>query len=65
MRYVHHSVAHAEEVLTHQGLGEEVGDILGGSHEGDSKSTVLDTLADEVVTPVDVFGPRMVFGVVR
>ena len=64
MRHVHHSVAHAEEVLTHQGLGEEVGDVLGRGHEGNPKPTVLDALADEVVTSVDVFGPRVMLGVV-
>mgnify|MGYP006131869351 CR=1 FL=1 len=62
--YVHDLVAHAKEVLTHQRLSEEVRDVICRGHEGDTETPVLHALADEVVTPVDVLRPRVVFGVV-
>lgn len=52
--HVHHLVTQAEEVLTHDRLREEVGDILVSWNEGDTQLTILDTLADEVVAPLDV-----------
>jgi len=61
---VHHLVAHAKEVLAHQRFRKEIGHVLGCGHEGDAQPTVLHALADEVVTTIDMFRPRVVLGVV-
>ena len=65
MRDVHDLVAHIEEMLTHQGLGEEVGNFFGGWHEGYTNLTFLDAFSDKEVTTVNVFGLRVMLRVVR
>ena len=64
MRNVHHSVAHAEEVLAHERLCEEVSDVLGSGHEGNSQPTVLHAFADKVMPTIDVLRTRVVFRIV-
>ena len=65
MRNVHDLVAHVKEMLTHQGLGEEVGNVFGGWHEGYTDLTFLDAFSDKEVTTVNVFGLRVMLRVVR
>ena len=63
--YVHHSVAHTEEVLPHQWLSEEVGDVLGRRHEGNTEATVFYAFTNEIMTAVDMLRARVVLGVIR
>ena len=65
MRDVHDLVTHIEEMLTHQGLGEEVGNFFGSWHEGYTNLTFLDAFSDKEVTAVNVFGLRVMLRVVR
>ena len=65
MRNVHDLVAHVKEMLTHQRLGEEVGNVLGGRHEGYTDLTFLDAFSDKEVTAVNVFSLRVMLRVVR
>ena len=65
MRDVHDLVAHIEEMLTHQGLGEEVGNVFGGWHEGYTDLTFLDAFSDKEVTTVNVLSLRVMLRVVR
>jgi len=44
-RHVHNLVAKVEESLAGQGLGEAVGHVVLGGHEGHTKLAVLDALA--------------------
>ena len=64
MRNVHHFVAHAEEVLAHERLCKEISHVLGGGHEGDAQPTMFNTLADEVMTAVNVLRACVMFRVV-
>ena len=65
MRNVHDLVSHVKEMLTHQRLGEEVGNVIGGWHEGNTDFTFFDALSDKEVTAVNVFGLRVMLRVVR
>ena len=64
MRNVHYSVAHAEEVLAHERLGKEISNVFGRGNKGDTKSTVLHALADEVMPAIDVLRPCVVLGII-
>ena len=65
MRNVHDLVAHVKEMLTHQRLGEEVGNVLGGWYEGYTDLTFLDAFSDKEVTTVNVLSLRVMLRVVR
>ena len=56
MRNVHDLVAHVKKMLTHQWLGEEVSNVIGGWHEGNTDFTFFDALSDKEVTAMNVFG---------
>jgi hypothetical protein len=45
-------------------LGEEVGPVVDGLDEGDGDAVLLDELADEEVSPLDVLGFRVKLWVV-
>ena len=47
MSYVHDFITHGEEMLDHQGLGEEVGHLVSRREERDSQLTVLDALSNK------------------
>ena len=64
MRNVHDLVTHVKEMLTHQRLGEEVGNVFGGWHEGYTDLTFLDAFSDKEVTTVNVFGLQVMLRVV-
>ena len=64
MRNVHHPVAHAEEVLAHERLCEEIGDVLGSGHERNTQPAVFYAFAGEVMPAVDVLCTRMMFGII-
>ena len=61
---VHDFVAHAEKLLTHQWLGEEVGDVVSCRHERNTNLTFLDTFPDEEMTTLDVLYPRVMLWVI-
>ena len=61
---VHENGAKAEEVDGAKRLGEEVGDVVGGTHVRYGNCSVLDELADPQVTSVDVLRAVVVLGVV-
>ena len=63
-RYVHDSVTHRVEDLSGEWFREEVGEVLCGVDVRDAKLHLLDFLADEVMSAIDVFSANMVFGVV-
>ena len=65
MRNVHDLVTHVKEMLTHQRLGEEVGNIFGGGHERHTDLPFLDAFTDKEVTAVNVFSLRVMLRVVR
>ena len=48
MRNVHDLIAHVKEMLTHQWLGEEVSNVIGGWHEGNTDFTFFDALSARV-----------------
>ena len=52
-------------MLTHQRLGEEVGNVFGGWHERYTDLTFLDAFSDKEVTAVNVFSLRVMLRVVR
>ena len=61
---IHDLVPQLEEALRLERLREEVGEVLVAADERDADLGVLDGLADEEVTPLDVFEPAVVLGVV-
>ena len=65
MRNVHDLVTHVKEMLTHQRLGEEVGNIFGGGHERYTDLSFLDAFTDKEVTAVNVFSLRVMLRVAR
>ena len=62
--HVHNLVPHVEEVLTHEGLREEVSDVVGCRHERNSNFALFDTFPNKEVTPLDMLNPRVMFRVV-
>ena len=62
---VHHLVSHAEEILAHKRLGEEIGYIVVRRYAIYAQQAVLDALSYEIVTPVNVLRLSMMLGVVR
>ena len=63
-RDVHDLIAHGEELHGLQRLGEEVRQVVERIHVGYADLHVLDTLADEEVSPSDVLSALVVLGVV-
>ena len=61
---IHDLVPQLEEALRLEWLREEVGQVLIAADERNADLGVLDGLADEEVTPLDVFEPAVVLGVV-
>ena len=62
--HVHNLVPHVEEVLTHEGLREEVSDVVGCRYERNSNLTFFDTFPDEEMPTFDVFHSRVMFWVI-
>ena len=52
--HIHDHVTHAKEFRAIESLGEEVGQVVSGGHEGDHQLTRLDDLAHVEVTALDV-----------
>ena len=57
-RHIHDFIAEGEEFRRREGLREEVSTVLGRVHVGHGDLLVLNQLADEEVTAMNVFGPR-------
>ena len=62
--HVHNLVPHVEEVLTHEGLREEVSDVVGCRYERNSNFALFDTLPNKEVMSLDMLNPRVMFGIV-
>ena len=64
-RDVHELVTHGEEMLGIEGLGEEVRQVVACGDIRHDDVEVLDALADEEVTTLDMLHARVVLRVVR
>ena len=62
---VHNFIAHLEEMLSRQRLGEKVRDVVSCGYEWNANLAVLNALSEEEMTPFDVFHPGIVFRVLR
>ena len=61
---IHDLVPQLEEALRFERLREEVGEVLVAADKRNTDLGFFDGLADEEVTPLDVFEPAVVLGVV-
>ena len=61
---IHDLTPQLEELITLQWLGEEVSEVVSRLHERHTDFLVLDRLAHEEVTTLNVFGALMHFRVV-
>ena len=52
--HVHNLVPQVEEVLAHEGLREEVSDVVGRRHKRNSNFALFDTFPNKEVTPLDM-----------
>ena len=64
-RHVHDLVAHRVESGRLEGLGKEVRQIISRANKRHYNLVGFDEFAYKVVSPIDVLGPSMIFGVVR
>ena len=64
-RYIHDGITHGGEDSWWQCLRKEVGEIVCCLDVGDAQTHVLDHLTYEEMSPLDVFGLRVVLGIVR
>ena len=64
-RNVHDNVAHGDEDLRRLHLSEEVREVLRRFDEGHTEFVLLDQLANEEVSTIDVFRSLVVLWVVR
>jgi hypothetical protein len=63
-RHIHNAIAHGNEGLLRKRLSEEVGEMIHSGHERDTDAVILDELAHEEVSPVDMFHSAIMLGIV-
>jgi hypothetical protein len=62
---VHQDVAHAEVVILHQRLSEEIGEVVNRVDVRDAQLHIFHTFSNEEMSTIDVFGERVQLGIVQ
>ena len=64
-RNIHDSITERAELRFPQRFSEEVSQVVGRVDVGNSNSTIFHQFSDVEVTPSDVLGALMMFGIIR
>ena len=62
--HIHNLVPQVEEVFTHEGLCEEVSDVVSRRYERNSNFALFDTFSNKEMTSLDMFNPGVMFRIV-
>ena len=63
-RDIHDQVPQMKEAHRLHGLGKEIGIVVNGGNKWYNNASLLNQFAHKIMTPVNMFGTRVVFGVI-